>query len=324
MKFSRYIAVGIVLLTVGSLFIAWRQHRELQALSVAAARAESERTALRQRAVAAEQRAQELAAELAAAQQTASSRAAGVGTAGEGEAVSSQASLAGNSKNLVENTMDRMKDPKVVQLMAARTKAQLALRYSGLFSQLKLTQAQGTKFMNLLVEKQSAGLDVVTAATDSGITDVNEIGRMITKTQNDLNQEIKATLGDAGYAQYQSFSQTQVQRDVISVLQQSLGPSQSPLTNAQYQRMVQILAQTGPQSGTGATTSVSATGAYQVSNNPGGLITNATLAQAETALSPFQLKTLKGLQRAQQLDLALKLQLANQGTMSAANGTGPK
>jgi len=291
-------------------------------LSGAVARAESERTALRQRAVAAEQRAQELAAELAAAQQTASSRAAGVGTAGEGETGLAQASVAGNSKNVVESTMDRMKDPKVVQLMAARTKAELALRYSGLFSQLKLTQAQGTKFMNLLVEKQSAGLDVVTAATNSGITDMNEIGRMITKTQNDLNQEIKATLGDAGYAQYQSFSQTQVQRDVISALQQSLGPSQSPLTNAQYQRMVQILAQTGLQSGT--TPSVNATGGPPVNNNPSGLITDATLAEAEKALSPFQLKTLKGLQRAQQLDLALKLQLAKPGTTSAAKGAGPK
>ena len=324
MKITRAIAVGAVLLTLGSLVIAWRQHRELQVLSAASARAESERTALRQRAMAAEQRAQELAAQLAAAQRIALSGATEAGMAGEGEAASSQASLAGNSKNLVENTMDRMKDPKVVQLMAARTKAQLALRYSGLFSQLKLTQEQGSKFMNLLVEKQSASLDVVTAAADSGITDMNEVGRMIAKTQNDLNQEIKATLGDAGYAQYQSFSQTQVQRDVISALQQSLGPSPSPLTNAQYQRMVQILGQTGPQSGTGATPSVSATGGAAVSNNPGGLITDATLAQAETALSPFQLKTLKGLQRAQQLDLALKLQLAKQGTPSAASGPGPK
>ena len=324
MKTTRYIAGGFALLTLGSLFVAWRQHRDLQAFSAAAARSESERIALHQRAVAAEQRAQELEAQLAAFRQTALSGAAGVGLASEGDAASSGASSTGNGKNLVETTLDRMKDPKMVQLMAARTKAQLALRYSGLFGQLKLNQAQGAKFMNLLVEKQSAGLDVVSAATASGITDLKEIGQMIAKTQSDLNQEIKATLGDAGYAQYQSFSQAQVQRDVISTLQQSLAPSQSPLTTAQYQRMVQILAQTGPQSGNGPTPPVGVTGALPTSNNPSGLITNATLAQAETALSPFQLKTLKGLQQAQQLDLALKLQLAKPGTTSAANGPGPK
>src|SRR4051812_32869569 len=55
-------------------------------------------------------------------------------------------------------------NPEMQKLMAVQQKGALDSRYSSLFKQLNLSPADLEKFKNLLVEKQSAAMDVMAAA----------------------------------------------------------------------------------------------------------------------------------------------------------------
>jgi hypothetical protein len=152
------------------------------------------------------------------------------------------------------NLMAVMERPEVQKLMAIQQKGQLDSRYASLFKSLNLSPEQLDKFKTLLVEKQSAMQDVMAAARAQGIDpreDPEGFRKMIRDTQAEVDNSIKEVVGEAGYAQYQNYQQTMPQRSVVNQLQQSLSYTNAPLTDAQAEQLVQILAQTSPKNGQG-------------------------------------------------------------------------
>lgn len=249
MKSSRtYLLVILACTTIGGAAYAWKQYQELIQLR-AAALGTDERSDLQKRLWAAEKRAKDLAAQLAAAR-----------TRGEG-APDENADPANPANNNRGNRgpggpggrgvdiMAALQKPEIQRLLATQQKAQLDARYASLFKNLNLTPAQLEKFKNLLVERQTSMMDVMTAAREQGInprTDPKGFQQLITGTQGEIDASIKAAIGDNAFSQYKNFDQTAPQRGTTDQLSQRLSYSATPLTADQSASMLKILSQTAP------------------------------------------------------------------------------
>lgn len=338
MNSSKNLALALlacVALATGGL--AWRQHRELAELRTAAL-SKTERADLQKRLWDAEKRAKSAEELLAARRKSGVPEA--VGPNAEGEMTSPD----GNVRRVrrgpggpLNNLMSVMEKPEVQQLMALQQKAALDARYAALFKSLRLSPEQLDKFKTLLVEKQSAMQDVVAAARTRGIdplADPEGLRQMITDTQAAVENTIKATLGETGYAQYQEYQQTIPQRNLVSQLQQSLSYTNAPLSDAQAEQLVGILARNsppssrepgspaaatgmnfavafaadGPGGGGGATTFSVGDNLMGIGGGPfgGARITDEAVVAAQSVLSPPQLQGLQALQQQQQAQQQLQ------------------
>ena len=207
-----------------------------------------------------------------------------------------------------------MANPDLQKLMAVERKGALDSHYSSLFKQLQLSPADLEKFKGLLVEKQSAVMDVMAAARSEGLSgrdNRDQIKQLVQDAQTEVDSNIRATLGDAAYAQYQSYEATVPQRTVVTQLEQRLSYSNEPLTDAQSQQMVQILAQTTP---TKTNAGQNGGGFGMMGGGPNGMaggspITTDAITQAQGILSAQQVAALQTLQQEQQANAQLRQQM---------------
>jgi hypothetical protein len=344
-----YLLVILACTTIGGAAYAWKQYQELIQLR-AAALGTDERSDLQKRLWAAEKRAKDLADQLAAAR-----------TRGD-EAVDENTDSAnpdnanrGNRGNRGPggpggrggDIMAAMQKPEIQRLLATQQKAQLDARYASLFKSLNLTPAQLEKFKNLLVERQTSMMDVMTAAREQGInprTDPKGFQQLLASTQGEIDASIKAAIGDDAFNKYKNFDQTAPQRGTTDQLSQRLSYSATPLTADQSAAMLKILSQTAPvrtaptggATITSSVTVVAEAGAGGGRGGPGGgmnfiagigggamgspsaPITDATINMAQGVLSGPQLEALKQLQAEQQAQQ--KIGEALRQTMGGNNG----
>ena len=317
---KNYLILFLVLITLGCGTLAWRQYQELVALRASALN-NDERADLQKRLWAAEKRKHELEASLAA------KRDPGNGDPADGpEGGPGGDRRGGNRNNLAGNFLAMMDKPEIQKLMAIQQRAALDARFATLFKNLNLSPAQLEQFKNLLVEKQTALTDALAAARAQGInprTDPEDFQKLVTDAQAEADSSIKATLGDAGYAQYQQYQQTLPQRNVVNQLSQSLSYTNTPLTDDQTEQMVSILAANTPASTNSTANNIRATvtSAFGI-GGPGQTspITNDAITQAATVLAPAQVTALQQLQATQlaqaQLQAAMRNQFRNTGTAS--------
>jgi len=231
-----------------------------------------------------------------------------------------------------------MASPEVQKLMAVQQKGALDGRYAALFKQLQLSPAELEKFKNLLVEKQSAVMDVMAAARAQGLTgpgNREQVQELVQSAQAEVENTIHSSLGDAAYAQYQSYETTLPERNVVNQLEQRLSYSSTPLTDTQAAQLVQFLTQTAPAGTNAGSGFAQLLGGGPRGSGPGGsaTITNDALALAENVLGPQQLAALQVIQQEQQAAALLRqqlragLQTGSQGTTnsspSAPNSPGP-
>ncbi|HEX2855048.1 MAG TPA: hypothetical protein VHO24_17570 [Opitutaceae bacterium] len=248
----------LALAAIGVATVAWNQYQELIELRAGALN-NDERAKLQKALWDAEKRAKDLAEQLAA------QRTRSPGESGDEGETASDGSPEGQNRrgrrgpgggpgNVVNNMMTFMEQPEMQRLMAIQQKGQLDSRYAALFKNLKLSPEQLDKFKSLLVEKQTALQDVLAAARTQGINlrdDRDGFQKMVADTQAEVDNSIKATLGEEGFAKYQNYQETIPQRSVVNQLQQSLSYTGSPLSDAQADQLVQILAQTAPKNAGG-------------------------------------------------------------------------
>jgi hypothetical protein len=288
----------------GALAFAWKEYQELAELRATAVDP-AERAGLQKRVWDAEKRVQELQRQIASGRPAA-------GAAG-GEAGAAPARAAGGG--LVSNVLDRMNDPEVQKLMAEQIRTQIERRYAKLFAQLNLPPDKLEQFKNLLVDRQQSAMDVLTSANEQGITDPRDFQKLVESSQADVDGQIKAALGDAGFAQYQGFQQSQAARGVTGQLQDSLRNSDAPLSPAQSDQLTQLMTQARPAA-------PGAPGNLNGNNGP-ALITDDTITQAQGFLSVPQVQALQQLQKQQQSQRRLQqlmLQNPNPGAPAAPAG----
>lgn len=207
--------------------------------------------------------------------------------------------------------MAQLDNPEVQKLMSMQQKAALDSRFADLFRSLNLSPAALEKFKSLLVEKQTAVMDARGATRTLGLTgpeNRDALRQVIALTQAEVDNNIRNTLGEAVFAQYQTYEQTLPERNVVAQLQQRLSYSSSPLTEAQTNQMVALLAANNsaanPSNNSGANN-----GFNQYRNGgPSVPITDASIASSKSVLNSAQIAALTQLQQEQliQAELAAK------------------
>ena len=68
---------------------------------------------------------------------------------------------------------------------------------------------------------------------------------VLTDAQTEIDNAIRATVGDAAFAKYENYEKTFSQRSVVNQLEQRLSYSSTPLSTQQSEQMVAIIAATG-------------------------------------------------------------------------------
>ncbi|MBX3735531.1 MAG: hypothetical protein KF715_02485 [Candidatus Didemnitutus sp.] len=328
----RLSVIVFALVAATSVFYAFQQQKALKLARNAAESLEKERNDLRKKLWDADKRRGELEAQLR-------NRRGGPGSDGEpgpGDGSVENAAVDATIRFAREaeggpfgRFMAMMDNPEIQRLMAQQQRGALDSRYATLFKNLNLTPAQLEQFKNLLVEKRTSVADVMAAARSQGLTgrdNRDELRALVQNAQNEVDNNIRATIGDAAFAQYQNFEQTQPQRTVVSQLQQRLSYTDAPLTDAQSEQLVQLLATTTEQKNPSAGGVRTPAGRLGFGGNGGAQITDNALQQSATVLSASQQQALQQLQAEQQAQAQLaklmREQFQRRGGPGTSTGTG--
>ena len=303
--------VLLALFAATSVFYAWQQHRSLAEARAASAALDRERTSLRKQLWEAQRQRAELEAQL----RNRSAAAAGQpreGGPGGPDDLPPDALLRGPGEGgPMGRLLDLMNNPDAQRLASIQQRGVLDARYAALFKKLNLSPQQLEQFKNLLVEKRAAVADTLAAAREQGMTgreNRDEIRALLQNAQDEVDASIRATIGEAAFASYEAFEQTQPQRATVERLEQRLSYSATPLTGDQSEQLVEILAATsGETSGNtprGARNAAARLG-LPAGGGGGAPITDATVQRAASVLDPAQLQALQQVQQEQQAQAQL-------------------
>ncbi len=326
----------LVLTSFGGAVLAWRQHAELVELRAGAQnrneRAEWQRKVGELETLNRQQR-ERLAgagAKVGPLPRESGNRANATATREEPEARARAGSVQQQTAAIKELTAK----PEIQALLNAQKKVALEQRYADLFKRLNLPPEQIDKLKALLEERTSTMQDLFTVAREQGINlraNPEAYKQLVADTQNQINANLKAAIGERAFDQLTNYDRTIPQRNLVSDLEQRLSYSGAPLSPTQAEQLVQILAAnpaprpTAPatiagvnaaQAGTIVRTAMQTVpGVGQLlgvtddsgrSAIPGYPISPAALGQAQTVLSPPQLAALQQVQQLQQAQQQLK------------------
>lgn len=300
---KNYLVAFFALTTVVAGGVAWQLNRKLHELQLASQQAVDDRAAWQKQLSDAEKRRGELEAELATLREGGAGASAMNVEAGPSD-LPGPRGRRDFRENPGRNLAAMLEDPEFAKAWSTQQKAQLDNRYADLFRKLNLSPAELEKFKSLLVEKQTAMMDVMAAARAEGINGRegrDQLRQLVQETQSELDASIKAMLGDSGYAQYKSYEQTMPQRNTVNQLEQRLSYGGTPLQDAQADQLVQILAETSPRRSSPMTAAVGALGPQaNMFFGGGNTITNDAINRAQGVLTTDQVAALQQLQSEQQ------------------------
>lgn len=187
------------------------------------------------------------------------------------------------------------KDPAMKKMMEDQQKTFIKNEYGDLVKQLKLTPAQADQFFTLLADQQASNMDRGFKIMSGGAS-AAEIGKAAQDSMASNDAQMRALLGDDGFAQYKDYSESLVDRTLLNQMLPSF--SDDPLTSDQQKQLLQIM-RTARQS------SSPVPGQAEAPANPGDFTGNMdrameqqeqanaqVLQQASAFLSPEQLQTL--------------------------------
>ncbi len=201
---------------------------------------------------------------------------------------------------------EMMANPEVQGLISSAERAGVEIRYAALFRSLNLSPDQAERLKALLVDRQNSRRDVIAALEQQGLnprSDPEAFRKMVADAEAAVDTSLRSVLGESGYQQLTQYERTQPQRNLVGTLQQHLSSSDAPLSHAQSEQLVQILASNAPaQDGRQSHrvfTSPGTTGLNGVVGAGSARITSEALTQAATVLNETQLKALKLLQQQQ-------------------------
>lgn len=186
-----------------------------------------------------------------------------------------------------------MKDPDFAEAWKIQQTARIEDRYGALFRQLNLPPDKLAALKALLIERENAGREVFASAAASGLDprkqeNREELRKLSDDLRNEVNANIKATLGDNVYASLENYQATGPQRNAVNDFAEKLTYSGAPLSSAQSEQLTKILTETGKQSGREV------------------LVTEATINRAAGVLSSAQVDALKQLQTEQQAQIVVE------------------
>jgi hypothetical protein len=206
-----------------------------------------------------------------------------------------------------------VENPEFLHALGVQRQAMLDARFAALFRQLNLREDELAAFKQLLAEKESVALDVVAISESSpeGPLSPPALRESIRRAQAQVEDAIAQALGHERYAVYRDYERSVAPRTTVAQLEQRLSYSGAPLSPAQADSLVQILAQTAPGGADAVVPAVSIVVASGGANalpllpaaTPAGRVTDDAIIQARAVLAPAQLGALQDIQIEQQAAL---------------------
>lgn len=224
-----------------------------------------------------------------------------------------EAGLRGRGRDRREAFRTVTNSPEFQKLAQTQALGQLEARYAALFKRLNLSPEALEKFKSLLLEKQNAMRDAMDVAREQGLNgreNRDAINALLKATQTELDQSIRSAIGDSAYSQYEQYQQTGAQRNTADQLSQRLSYTGTPLSDSQYDQLVQALGTTTASTFFGGPGGPGGFGAF---GGGGGtsVITDAVIEQATGYLSSTQVDTLRKIQAEQQAAKQMQEMLRN-------------
>jgi len=340
-KHRLYLIVFLAVTNLASGVLVWSQYRESSRLRAADLQNENAREDLQKRLWALEKRQHELDAEIAGLRARSNGNAANADEALNPDGAPGRAPPGRfDRRTRLNNLATLLDNPEFNKLWNSQQKMGLDSRYCALFKSLNLSTADLEKFKSLLVDKQNAAMDVLGAAREQGLNprdpaDRAQVATLLQNAQAQVDNNIRQTLGDAQFAQYQNYEQTLPQRSIVNQLTQSLSYTSSPLQDSQAEQLVNILAANAPARSQGEGGAAGGGGLFAAMGGGGGMmggpfgnrsspITDAAITQAQSVLTATQVSALQQLQAQQQAQRQLSQivrQTMNGGSAPPSSGT---
>jgi hypothetical protein len=202
-----------------------------------------------------------------------------------------------------ESNIDEPEDPlrheMYIAVQVRRAEIALGDKYGALFQKLGLPEHQLIDLQSLLLERQFVLRATFATMNKEGSTFLEAWSKGLGDAAVPIDQAIHRLLGDAAFAELREYNQTLGARNTVTALGKKLNRSSTPLTAAQTEAMVQLIA--------------SDKSAAQLENQMhfnmlytgGTSISNRDVKAASTVLSAPQVDAFRQLQR--QLDRGQEL-----------------
>lgn len=342
------ITTALAVTTLATGLLAWRQQRELDELR-SRGLDQAERAKLQKRVWELEKSNRELQTRaVRAPSDSAGAPAAADATPRQARGESGRA----NAQQQLAFVRELLSRPEVESYVNLQQRQRVEASYAALFRNLGLDARQSERLTGLLLERQNLRGEVAEAARAQGIDprqNPEGMRKLLATAREDLETAIRGVIGPAGFSALEGYDATLTQRGVVGELQQRLGAGGEPLSNAQSEQLVRILAKnpvprpTASAPATATTPVVAgepllrapdlgpvlaglvgggsgpAIAASIFAPMPGGgaLISDAALVEAQPLLSASQLTALQQLQRQQQAQQ--EVQRVVRESLSSAN-----
>ena len=132
-----------------------------------------------------------------------------------------------------------MRDPAMKEYIHQKQLKAIKERYAPLVQQLNLTPEDTEKFTQLVGDALLKGTDLASSLTQ-GDGDRVQTLKAMADTRTEMQNQLQALLGEAGYAQYTQFNQAIPAQTTVKLLNQQLGDN--GLSDDQSAHLAQIVA----------------------------------------------------------------------------------
>ena len=203
------------------------------------------------------------------------------------------------SHTVAEFKAKMLEDDDFRQAVFRQAKGRLGLFYGRLFASLNLPTPQLDQFKNLLVEKEGVSFDVYAAQKKLGFSSAGNrpaLREGRDRGQQDIDNDIKALLGDSQHAQYVQYRYDLVQWTAVNRLTETLRDTPTPLTDEQAGKLAVLLRDSLLRIKSPFTFDIGI-GAGVFSANIGSALTQRVYERAGEFLSAPQVYALRRLQR---------------------------
>jgi len=228
-----------------------------------------------------------------------------------------------NSESFMANLAIALELPEFRALLAKESLTYLDFKYAALFQKLNLSPESLGQFKNLIIEKQQLLTNAIGEAEKNHYSPTKnpaEYYDFIERAVRDVNNQIKAVIGETGAAEYTRYEATVSARNTVDMVSKMLSYSDTPLATKQVESLIDVIAAATPKAYGIAQGSSTAYGAGQGTGivHAAGLlssppavapITDQAISDSAQFLTTSQLAALKRLQDAQKMQYQMLLNL---------------
>ena len=132
-----------------------------------------------------------------------------------------------------------MEDPAMQKMIRAQQKMMMDTMYGPLFQELRLSEEQTKALKELLLDSQMSNVKLGTTAMSGDEGERLAAAEEIKRQKQVADEEIKALLGEEGFAVYQDYQVTMGERVMLNQFKSQLEGSANSLQGDQYSLLVE-------------------------------------------------------------------------------------